>query len=294
MDYIIKEVSLDDTSILNQVNNLIYDVFGIQHKEQNLILNTTTLSQYKSLYLAAFIEDEIIGFNAFIAHSLLYNNETIYAYQSCWTATSEKHRGKKIFQNLIEEAKIILKKRNAAFLFGFPNSSSYPIFIKKLKFREIKSLKLNLLKVGVLDYFYDKNNELDPNTNGVIYQIDEELINLKVNQYGGKIIKESNDDGLVWGYIEEKKIKMLKINTFSIGGVSVKAYRNIFNLLEIIKTKYNVRVFNIVVPENNTIVKNIRGFSSANTNNLIVFDLNIETENCCFNFLSGIKDVFGA
>ena len=91
--------------------------------------NTQTTGSGSSIYVAATIGSEIIGFNAFIAHKLWLNGERLSAFQSCWTATSAQHRGKRIFQNLINGGREIMKARHAAFMFGFPNANSYPIFV---------------------------------------------------------------------------------------------------------------------------------------------------------------------
>ena len=168
--------------IIQPINRLIEEVFGFAAISDNkLKLNTGTKGVQPSLYLAAIEEGEIIGFNAFISHTFFLNNKTINCYQSCWTATSKKHRGKKIFQNLIEEAKQILGSRNAAFIFGYPNANSQPIFTQKLGFIEFPSVKLNIPNIKLLWSLFlnNKSSNLSDLKNDAILQNDKELFALK-------------------------------------------------------------------------------------------------------------------
>ena len=111
MEYSIAPVDINDKDLQPGVNRLLTETFGIEEPADKLQKHTRTNSLSESLYLAAIQDDEIIGFNAFISHDLFLNVSLINCYQSCWTATSNAHRGKKIFQNLINAAKEILMSR---------------------------------------------------------------------------------------------------------------------------------------------------------------------------------------
>ena len=96
MSYEIKPVALDDPELSEQIVELLRSAFGGQVDLASLKRNTTTGAAQPSLYLAAIEDGEVIGFNAFISHELLFDGRTISCFQSCWTATSPAHRGKRI------------------------------------------------------------------------------------------------------------------------------------------------------------------------------------------------------
>ncbi|MDX2158255.1 MAG: GNAT family N-acetyltransferase [Hyphomicrobiaceae bacterium] len=82
--------------------------------------------------------DRLAGCNGFLAHPVRLGDRSALAYQSCISATHPEYRGRRIFQSLIDSARATLKQRGAAFMFGFPNENSEPIFVKKLGFRRIE------------------------------------------------------------------------------------------------------------------------------------------------------------
>ena len=295
MNYIIEEVNIEDEKIIRPINRLLEEVFGFAAFADNkLKLNTGTKGTQPSLYLAAIEDGEIIGFNAFISHTFFLNNKPIISYQSCWTATSKNHRGKKIFQNIIEEAKKILKARNAAFIFGYPNVNSHPIFIHKLKFIEYPSVKLNIPNLSFLwDLFL--NNHL-PNVEDLkkdaILQNDKELFALKKGEYGDKIIKAAVNNSFIWGIIRHKILKGIKLAYFSIGGMEISDVNDVKQLLKKLSQDNKFYYFQFVSAQSNTWCHLFRRLTPAKTEDLIIYDLNVDSSQYHYNFFGGVKDVF--
>ena len=297
MDYKIIEVDIDDEIISRKVDNLLGQVFGINGGAlpyNKLKDNTSTKGVNKSLYLAAVENNEIIGFNAFISHTLFLNNESINCYQSCWTATDNAHRGKKIFQNILEDAKKKLQTRDAGFIFGFPNEISQPIFIHKLGFKEIPSIKLNIPKEGFLkSFFFNKNiNDIVHLNKNSILQNEQELYELKKAEYGSKLIKVELNGNTIWGTIRQKNIKGIKICFFDIGGIEIKNTEDIPALFQKVSKLNRFSFFQIVTTKNNSYNQVFKRVKPAKTNDLIIFDLNLDSSCFNFNFFAGIKDVW--
>ena len=296
MDYLIKPVDVTELDVRQKVNLLLSETFGEPVSDDQVEKATQTNSSSDSLYLAAVIEDEIIGFNAFISHDLILNGATVNAYQSCWTATSDAHRGKKIFQNLINTAKDILLARNAAFIFGFPNTNSQPIFTKKLGFREIPSLKWQVPNIGAVMAFYVKIPKTDVASLEInsIQQNDRQLIDLKKKKYQDELLLAEYDDSFVWGTKRRAKRFGINLQYFEIGGMSIGNPQNVKPLFtSLCRKMHKINYFQLTSSFENSYHEFFNNLRPAQTNDLIVFDLNLKTErDLRFNFFGGVKDVF--
>ena len=143
MEYELRVLNINDDETNRKIIALQKITFANNIGIEKLRLNTYT-NKGKTLYLGVFKNNELAGFNGFIAHEFYYQNKLIDAYQSCWSATHPEHRGKGIFYRIVNEAKQNLKERNGGFIFGFPNANSHPIFIKKLGFYEIPLQKIRV------------------------------------------------------------------------------------------------------------------------------------------------------
>jgi|GEM_PF-3492406 hypothetical protein len=76
------------------------------------------------------IKDEVAGINAFMGAKFLIDQKEMFAAQSCDSAVLQEYRGKGVFSRIISSAEAQFEKDQLDFLFGFPNSKSYPGFIK--------------------------------------------------------------------------------------------------------------------------------------------------------------------
>lgn len=295
MDYSVVPIDIRDVALCQKVCNLLSDTFGSEVTRDHLETCTTTDSETASMYVAAMQNDEIIGFNAFISHDLRSYESKVNAFQSCWTATSRHHRGKRIFQNLINEAKVLLKERGAAFIFGFPNENSHAIFTKKLGFREVPSLKwqvpnlpfLRTSFVAMPEHGFRQDQER-------VEQNDRQLIAMKSRRHGALLDTIETRDGVVWGVKRERTKAGIRLKYCEIGGVTLANDGNPKRLLgDFFKTAKWAVYFQATTTEGNTLNPIFRKLTPARTNDLIVFDLNIDTSaNMHFDFFGGVKDVF--
>lgn len=296
MDYTIIQIGLNDKELLRKVNQLLGETFGSDVPDDKLEKCTWTNSSNESLYLAATQDDEIIGFNAFISHDLFLNGSPINCYQSCWTATSNAHRGKKIFQNLINAAKDSLMSRGAAFIFGFPNANSQPIFTQKLGFKEIPSLKWQVPNIRMVrDMYINVPNSGDlAAENDSIIQNDRQLIELKTKQYRDELIVIEHGESLIWGVPRETNKFGMSLRYFDIGGFYTGDSKDVKPLFENLwSAARKFHYFQLSTTSNNSFNTFLKKLKPAQTNDLIVFDLNVDTgTDIHFNFFGGVKDVF--
>ncbi len=297
MEYVIKKVDIEEVSIREKIINLINEVFSLQWDRDKILLNTNTRNK-TSFFLAAYWGEEIAAVNGFIGHEFLYNNETVYAHQSCWSATAKEHRKKGLFTELINQGKAMSKELGSLFLFGYPNKYSGPIFFNKLGFRKITMRRVNIpvkffssLMLGRYLVSKNKNEVLDVENRFI--PIEGELIDLKQGEYGDKIKVYNGYNNVLWGRINTRKLGMLNLRFFITGGIQINKPHLLDIVFKQLIKKESIDVIQIVGTFDHSLWKLFRfDKEAAQTEPLAIFDLNMDTTTSKFDFLIGIKDVF--
>ena len=257
--------------------------------------NTWAPGRLDPLYVAATQGSEIIGFNAFIAHRLMLNGQELLGYQSCWTATSSAHRGKKIFQNLILTAQEILLARGAAFVFGFPNSASHPIFLGKLGYRETPSVKWQMPNLPFAPRLFQSPNAmgLDRHHLDAILQDDVDLIALKRNEPIPEVKLVEHAGSLCWGVRRQRTLAGIRVSYLDVGGIKLADSAHLPRLISLLLGEFpKVLYAQLVSIEGAPYNRLFNGVRPSQSNVLIVRDLNVDTSGLRFNFFGGVRDVF--
>ena len=296
MDYPIKTIDIASSALLPKVNSLLRETFGSDIDEGRLLLTTRTNSGSESLYLAAFDGDEVVGFNAFISHDLQLNGSEINCYQCCWIATKKEYRGRDVFWNLVETAKRLLAERGAAFIFCFPNSNSRPIFIGRLGFREVPSLKWQVPNIPIVRDLYVRSPRTDMAklSKMSIMQNGRQLIDLKRKQYKDELLICERDKSFIWGVERKKRKYGINVKYFEIGGMFFDQVDDAHHLFRDLCRKVGkVQYFQLTTSEGSSYNTFLHNLKPAQTNDLIIYDLNLNTsDGIRFNFFGGVKDVF--
>ena len=295
MDYSVREVSLQDPAVRRGAVAVLRDAFGGDLTEEKLVRNTSAGASRPSLYVAAMIGEEIIGFNAFISHDLILNGQAINCYQSCWTGTSSLHRGKKIFQNLILSAHDILAARGAGFVFGFPNDASYPLFTKKLNYRELPALKWQMLNIpGARGaWLADPPPDMAGLHRDAVLQNDRQLIALKRGEYGADLLEESHEGSIAWGVRRAVTRRGVAIPYLDLGGFDLKRPDHLRPLLDRLRRKAGLVAYVQAVTIQGSAYNDLLArVAPSQSNCLIVFDLNLDSRDLAFNFFGGVRDVY--
>ena len=301
MFYVIKQVSLLDTQVWIGIGRVLNDAFGQSGLSGKALTNfvrrnTTTNSSQPSLYFVAMMGDEVIGFNAFISHELIHNEKKISCYQVCWTATSSKHRGMKVFQNQLLAAHKILKAQGAAFVFAFPNKESLPLFTKKIGYFEVSSLKWQMLNLpGLKRLWYEPNPlSIESLKKDAIQQNDLQLIELKRQELGNRLIVVDFDGSVGWGVRRVSFRKGFSVPYLDIGGMDLLSSGHLpFVIERLLKECGFIAYVQIVTTQCNSFNKLLRRVESSTSEPLIVFNFEENTNyRFSFNFFTGIRDVY--
>lgn len=297
MEYELKSISLLDAAANLEVADLLAHTYGFELAIDKLKHNTYT-NKGKSLYIGAYKDGKLAGFNAFIQHDFNHQQQVVECYQSCWSATHSEHRGKGIFAAIINEAKRILKERGAAFIFGFPNANSHPIFVKKLGFYEVPLMKV---QAPVMAFSLTKHfllQSIDPAVGIDIadcYTPNElQIIELKEQELNSNIRIYSAYNNTIWGKKREKVYRGMKLSYFSVGGIILNKPHLFSQVLAQLVQKERASYIEIIGATTNVYFQLFKNAKPApHTEPLIIFELNVNTSpKSNFNLFTGIKDVF--
>jgi len=296
MNYDIRPLDIFDLQTQKDVSRFLNIIFEQDFSRDELQLKTYTKSKaFPSLYMGAYYDDELIGFNCFISHDLIYNGEIVNCYQTCLSSVHPKHRGT-IFISLIEEAKKILRQRGAGFIFGWPSRSSHLVYTKSLKFRDdFLGIKVNIPASTLLSraFFIKWSEEKELSVRDAFLQNDFQLLRLK-QQKSGDTIKIIHDENLIWGKIRTRKVGFLNLAYFSVGGMIIANPYLLQNTFAKLIREHAITWVQVILHHSHTMAHLfIKPIPSRRFEPLIVYDLNARTsERTKFNFMDGIKDVY--
>ncbi len=122
----ISEEKLDDFAYLAK------NAFGVEStpEERRALFDTKAAGKDYIGYLAYSADGEPAAFYGVFPSLVEYGGKQYLAAQSGSTMTHTNHRKKGLFYKLAQETFELAQREGIAFIYGFPNSSSYPGFMK--------------------------------------------------------------------------------------------------------------------------------------------------------------------
>ena len=291
MNYTIEVADINDPLIESELRVLIQAAFNSpdQLPEKHLLKNISSHASMPSFFLVAKEEGKIIGCNAFLANDFYLHGKNYVAYQSCWTATHPAHQGKKVFVNIINEAKKLLKEKGAGFLYGIPNNTSHPVFVKKLDFSETPALIARIPNVPFLKKIFLTDADIDNSKSCFINE--EQVKEHKLLQFPSAVKAVSYNKSRIWGKFSKKTKFGIQIPYFEVGGIHLDSNNDLEFLLKEIFKKYKVWFVQIISCKTNTFNALIKNWKPAGMNGFIFHNLNMPVFEH-FDVMIGTIDVF--
>lgn len=289
----VQEVDLNNKKNREQVLFLLREAFGsfsderFQHIVDECPLGIVSYGVYE--------HSQLIAFNCFIAHSVHRGGMLGIAYQSCLTVTRQDHKGKGLFSKIINFAKTDLKHKGGAFIFGFPNMNSGPIFVNKLGFSLSKNISSIIIKlpIGSLGTLNTKKLLQNLNSEELITFDYRETAIWKKNSLESSFFEYDNLTNYIFGSIVTRKIGGKNLKILAVGGVEInKPYQINSFLLDAIR-KSESDLLRIVSNISGPISKSsliTRGKHS--TEPLITYSLNWDVDASFVEAMTGLKDVY--
>ncbi len=293
INYTIEKADLGDPATDLAVRQLIKAAFNEEEmRPQGLIHdNISSNASRPSFMLVARENGAIIGCDAFIANDFYLDGRQYTGYQVCWTATHPDHQGKKVFVNIINEAKRVLANEGAGFLYALPNDNSCPIFVKKLGFTEFDSMYTRIMNIPFFKSLY-LQPYCEPVPANALVIDEEQLFAHKKKQKGENVLRVDISDSFMWGKIEKRKKYGLTFHIFIVGGIRFSQPEYVRGLFAAVFKKYKPGFIELVSCKLNTTNDCIKKWKKApSLNGFIYHNLNMP-ENIRLNLMFGAVDVF--
>jgi hypothetical protein len=295
MDFEIRAVDLRTEAEKKAVRAFLADIFPFQLTDESVRLNTETDSRLgKPLYLGAFVGDELIGFNAYIAHDCHWQGERRLAYQSCWSGVARGHRGKKVFFELQRAAREPLRQRGALGIIGLPNERSGPILTGPLGYEPHGGyLRTSLLMPG-WRLPLAKGVEMLSTPADALFPDPHQLLRLKQQQPDRHILSMSDAQGnLIWGKFAKVKKGPIRLRHFLVGGLDLAEPGHLPRLLQDMARKHRIRLMSFVYHHSSTYHHLFKKSRPSDSGYLCWYPLNVRAgEITKFDLLAGLSDVF--
>lgn len=293
MEYKLEILDLNIEGTRNEVNDLINNVYGFNFSGDELQQNINTRNG-KSIFLGAYLEKELAGVIFYMSHEFFFNKETLYGHQICWVATLKNHRKKGLFHFIMKQSMVILKERGSAFLFGFPNKNSHPLFVNSLGFRDELLKKVNIpvkfFPSSVLDYYL---NDADYQIKDSFVPNEFEIYEMKQKEDPKACWSFNSEGNFLWGKLEEVKVRGIMLKCFRVGGIQFKNMKTLKAIFLKLSKEEKVDYIQLIGTKCNGVWKYFKSSGIAkHTEPFIIYDLNRDTTKARFNMLTGIKDVF--
>ena len=262
--------------------------------EENLYDHILHDSPSGAIGYGIYDEDRLVAFNGFIRHAVQRAGATGIAYQSCMTATHKDYGGRGYFSAIIKYAQNDLKARGGAFIFGFPNHNSGPIFVKKLGFTISENLPCFFAKTlfGVRGQL-DKYSLLEKlgSTQSVTFDI-RETAGWK-SQTDASFLEVENLTNYLFGKIVIKKNRFVSFPMLVIGGYEINKPHQFDRLVQIAMKKAGARIARVNANSQGALAQSCRIRRGGSlTEPIISYSLNWDVQAQDIEACGGLKDVY--
>lgn len=294
----VDSLDLNDESVFRQVHALQVKAFG--SFDAGLLRNIMLDGRPESVLYGAFSpeDDSLIGVNGFIAHSVHRNGVTGLAYQSCISATNPDYKGKGAFSAIINHAKQSLAARGGAFIFGYPNSKSGPIFTGKLGFSLAQAGLVYMTGMGEQQFPGFKVDadvlarQLDARS---LVQFDARETAVWKSRFASKpkVVELDLFTNYAFGRVVTRKLGFVNLRILSIGGYEINKPEIFPKLLLRLKKQAGAHVVRVVTQGHTPLFQSAQHRRVTETSEpLIVFPLGWQVSAADVDACTGLKDVF--
>ena len=278
-----------EESTLSEMVSIGRQCFGDWYTE-DFLKGDWLLGDPRSIFYGVRSQGELVAFNGFLAHGATSRRGALLLYQSCHSATRPDHRGRGLFQALIEHAKHNL---DGDFIVGFPNANSEPIFLKRLGFRRLPLSRIWLPTV-LSSLLLDDDRYRERFADVARVRLDERACaRWKSAERPDEVIVIEDGSALLWGRIVLRKLAGLQSRTFVVGGFDAKEPRELSRLLSRLAWKWKVPFAQFIYTVDSALAAAARlPLSGDRTEPAIWCPLRPPSDEPRFDFGVGLKDAW--
>ncbi|MFK8078153.1 MAG: GNAT family N-acetyltransferase [Granulosicoccus sp.] len=296
-EFKVKKIELgEDPATDSAVLLLIEDALGRKRflpdfeKRINYASGTT-------IVLGGYIGDRLVCMSVFMRLSFSVNSTGCFGYQCGFNATSSDCRGLGLWPKLMKYSEKYLMELGAEFIYVFPNSTSLPLYLKKLDFESfdmhrmritpgilLAKLKCNLVTCRCSSH-HDSKAALRP-------ALQESFV-WKTHEYGAEKIKQYRfGKSVAWGRKKTTVKSGLKVKFFEIGGFEASCVNELKGLLTTICRGERVIFCSVSLNEGSEYFPLFNSISLEEEPLVIKMLGDLKTSNLSLNFFSGLRDTF--
>lgn len=114
------------------------------------ILRVIDFDHRDTRIVGVMVDNQLVSINAFMPLTFCRGANRLVGLQSGFSATDAQHRGKGHWPRLMKYVETYYAEQGAAFIFGFPNPVSHPLFVKKLGYRDLSIYNFRIPRFGPL------------------------------------------------------------------------------------------------------------------------------------------------
>lgn len=292
MEFHIQEIGRSEEDV-GRVFEVCKAAFGNVSQER---LRSNWLDSHpSSTFLGAFHQGTLAAVNGFLAHPVMLKGHATLAYQSCWSATSVEHRGKGLFTKIINEAKQLLGGR-CAFICGFPNEVSAPIFTGKLGFSSVPMVRNAILSRGPesllqaqisVDHWFAALEDRN------LVRFDQHAIaQWKAGEDANQFAIEHNTN-FIWGRVGTRRLGGIPVKVLLAGGLELNKPQLFGRLMQEAAKATGVSIIRFVSAKGSVVGTASRWTRPGErTEPFIYFPIDNEVERLVFDAHTGMKDVY--
>jgi hypothetical protein len=296
MEFKVRELQRNEKSMRGVVEICSQSFGGMADNQLKRLRTNWFDSSPESVFFGAFIGEKLVAVNGFIAHVMLVNGQRGIAYQSCWSATLQEFRGNGLFSKIIEYAKFTFRG-SAAFIFGFPNKVSGPIFVGKLGFREIPIVRAVFMTRGPVALLQSQISS------SVCFRLlaDANLVKFdqwqnsdwKRFEHGADLVEVEHNTNYLWGTVAVRSVAGVKVRVLIAGGCEINKPLLFGELLRAAAKSANISFIRIATTRGGVLSGAARFVLSGDrTEPFIYYPIDIDADGLCFDAFTGLKDVF--
>ena len=254
------------------------------------ILRTIGFDERDSKILGVMVDQELVSINAFMPLDFRRGTTPLVGVQSGFSATDSRHRGKGYWPRLMQFAEQYLVEQKVAFIFGFPNPTSHPLFVHKLKYTEFE---FHNFKIPSFPPLMGATLRATRSAEGeaLVPDFDDNRRWKEGSGGGDRIVSAETVSGRIWGKLRRRSKLGIAFTYLEVGSLEVAPGGSLKDLFASVARVAGVAALYLSINPENAYYPLLRGGRFGQP--LIVRPLgDFDLSGGPLNFFGGMRDTF--
>lgn len=149
MEVIVRKSTELSAVEFQQISQLFEEVFG-KPRSVELLHRQYEQNPFGFAWISMMVEnDRIVGVNSYVPSYYIYRGEKLIFANSIDSMVEKQYRDFFNFNDMVRKAFSTMFSHGVAFVYGYPNDNSYPVFIKSKLMKDIGKMRTYCLPVHI-------------------------------------------------------------------------------------------------------------------------------------------------